>query len=172
MEVTLDTLINLLGILLGGGCGAFFTWRWQQRKAAAEAKEKEAEAKSAEVVIAQKVQDTYQEMLEDKQKEVADNQRLIEELRKDRDHYKENYTEVRDELEKLSKEFRDFRTQSDEERATMKRDIEFNRKQVSALTPFICANLNCDDRILVPISECVKVNCASGIRKPKTNKPQ
>ena len=42
MEITLDTLINLLGLLLGGGCGAFFTWRWQQRKAAAEAKEKEA----------------------------------------------------------------------------------------------------------------------------------
>ena len=37
MEITLDTLINLLGLLLGGGCGAFFTWRWQRRKAAAEA---------------------------------------------------------------------------------------------------------------------------------------
>ena len=172
MEITLDTLINLLGLLLGGGCGAFFTWRWQQRKAAAEAKEKEAEAKSAEVDMAQKVQDTYQEMLEYKQKEVEDNHRLIEELRQDRDHYKENYTEVRDELEKLSKEFRDFRTQSDEERATMKRDIELNRKQVSILAPLICAKLNCKDRILVSISECMKSNCASGSRNPKTPKNQ
>lgn len=172
MEVTLDTLIRLLELILSTGCGVIISWKWAKRKAAAEAKEKEAEAKSAEVVIAQKVQDTYQEMLEDKQKEVADNQRLIEELRKDRDHYKENYTEVRDELEKLSKEFRDFRTQSDEERATMKRDIEFNRKQVSILAPLICANLNCDDRILVPISECMKSNCASGIRKPETPKKQ
>ena len=37
MEITLDTLINLLGLLLGGGCGAFFTWRGRRRKAAAEA---------------------------------------------------------------------------------------------------------------------------------------
>ena len=77
MEITLDTLINLLGLLLGGGCGAFFTWRWQRRKAAAEAKEKEAEAKSAEVDMAQKVQDTYQQMLKDKDEEVQDKNRLI-----------------------------------------------------------------------------------------------
>lgn len=172
MEITLETLIRLLELILSTGCGVIISWKWAKRKAAAEAKEKEAEAKSAEVDMAQKVQDTYQEMLEYKQKEVEDNHRLIEELRQDRDHYKENYTEVRDELEKLSKEFRDFRTQSDEERATMKRDIEFNRKQVSIIAPLICAKLNCEDRILVSISECMKSNCASGIRKPKTPKNQ
>ena len=53
---------------LGGGAGGFFTWRWQREKAKAEAKEKEAEAKSAEVDMAQKVQDTYQQILDDKQK--------------------------------------------------------------------------------------------------------
>ena len=85
MEISLDTLINIGTLLLGGGGGAFFTWRWQRARAKAEAKEKEAEAKSAEVDMAQKVQDTYQQMLEDKQKEVDDNHRLIAELREDRD---------------------------------------------------------------------------------------
>ena len=72
MEITVDTLINLAGLLLGGGCGAFFTWKWQRKKAQAEAKEKEAEAKSAEIDMAQKVQDTYQQMLKDKDEEVQD----------------------------------------------------------------------------------------------------
>ena len=61
--------------------------------------------------MAQKVQDTYQEMLEDKNKEVEDNHRLIAELREDRDHYKKGYVEMRDEVEKLSKDFYDFKVE-------------------------------------------------------------
>ena len=109
MEITLEAIISLIGLFVGGSGGCFFTWRWMNRRARAEAKEKEAEAKSAEVDMAQKVQDTYQEMLEDKQKEVADNQRLIAELREDRDHYKKGYVEMRDEVDKLTKEFYDFK---------------------------------------------------------------
>jgi uncharacterized protein YjgD (DUF1641 family) len=101
MEITLEAIISLLGLFVGGGGGCFFTWRWMNRRAKAEAKEKEAEAKSAEVDMAQKVQDTYQEMLEDKNKEVEDNHRLIAELREDRDHYKKGYVEMRDEVDKL-----------------------------------------------------------------------
>ena len=106
MEITFDSIIGILGLLLGGGAGGFFTWRWQRVKAKAEAKEKEAEAKSAEVDMAQKVQDTYQQILDDKQKEVDDNHRLIAELREDRDHYKQGYVEFRDKLDKLDNEFR------------------------------------------------------------------
>ena len=113
MEITLDSIIGILGLLFGGGAiGGIFTWRWQRAKAKAEAKEKEAEAKSAVVEMAQKVQDTYQEMLEDKNKEVEDNHRLIAELREDRDHYKKGYVEMRDEVEKLSKDFSDFKFES------------------------------------------------------------
>ena len=75
MEITLDSIIGILGLLFGGGAvGGIFTWRWQRAKAKAEAKqaevevtEKEAEAKAKEIEMAQKVQDTYQQMLEDKQ---------------------------------------------------------------------------------------------------------
>lgn len=79
MEITLEAIISFIGLFLGGGGGAFFTWRWMNRRDRAEAKEKESEAKSAEVDMDQKAQDTYQQMLEDKQKEVDDNHRLIAE---------------------------------------------------------------------------------------------
>ena len=145
MEISLDTLLNIAGLFIGGGGGAFFTWRWMRRKA-------KAEAQTEEVNMAQKVQDTYQEMLEDKNKEVEDNHRLICELREDRDHYKQSYKEMRDALDKLGKEFRDFRNQTEEERASIKRDIARNGRRLEVLRPFLCARLGCKDRQRVTIS--------------------
>lgn len=153
MEITFDSIIGILGLLLGGGAGGFFTWRWQRAKAKAEAKEKEAEAKSAEVDMAQKVQDTYQQILDDKQKEVDDNHRLIAELREDRDHYKQGYVEFRDKLEKLDSEFRKFRNETEEERAKMKRDIARNGRQLECLRPFLCGREDCALRVPVTISQ-------------------
>ena len=138
MEITLEAIISFIGLFLGGGGGAFFTWRWMNRRARAEAKEKEAEAKSAEVDMAQKVQDTYQEMLEDKQNEVEDNHRLIAELREDRDHYKQGYMEMRDEVEKLSKDFYEFKRDTETERQKMKRDIARNTRIAESSRPFMC----------------------------------
>jgi len=176
MEITLDNILNIAGIFLGGGgIGAFFTWRYARREAAAkvkekeaEAKEKEAEAKSAEVEMAQKVQDTYQEMLTDKQKEVEDNHRLIDELRLDRDHYKQNYIEMRDVVEKLEKEFREFRTTTEDERSSMKRDIARNGRQLECLRPFLCGRQGCKERINVVISDDGEVETPS--KKTKSNK--
>lgn len=146
MEITLDSIIGILGLLFGGGAlGGIFTWRWQKAKA-------KAEAESAEVDMAQKVQDTYQQMLEDKQKEVDDNHRLITELREDRDHYKQGYLEFREQLEKLSKDFRDFRNNTEDERATMKRDIARNGRQLECMRPFLCGREGCAIRVPVIIS--------------------
>jgi hypothetical protein len=138
MEITLEAIISFIGLFLGGGGGAFFTWRWMNRRARAEAKEKEAEAKSAEVDMAQKVPDTYQEMLDDKNKEVEDNHRLIAELREDRDHYKQGYMEMRDEVEKLSKDFYEFKRDTEAERQKMKRDIARNTRIAESSRPFMC----------------------------------
>ena len=145
MEITLDSIIGILGLLLGGGAGGFFTWRWQRAKA-------KAEAKTAEVDMAQKVQDTYQQILDDKQKEVDDNHRLIKELREDRDHYKQGYIEFRDQLDKLQKDFRDFRNQTEEERNKMKRDIARNGRQLECLRPFLCGREGCAIRVPVIVS--------------------
>ena len=161
MEITLEAINSLLGLFVGGGGGCFFTWRWMNRRARAEAKEKEAEAKSAEVDMAQKVQDTYQEMLEDKQKEVDDNHRLIAELREDRDHYKKGYVEMRDEMEKLSKDFYDFKQSTIKEREKMKSDIARNTRIAESSRPFMCG--------LAPdCAKCVPVIISDeGTVKPK-----
>ena len=173
MEITLEAIISLIGIIVGGGSiGGFLFWKQTKKRAIAEAKQaeaeaklKEAEAKSAEVDMAQKVQDTYQEMLEDKNKEVEDNHRLIAELREDRDHYKQGYVEFRDQLDKLSKELRDFRNQTEDERATMKRDIARNGRMVEALRPFTCG--------LAPeCRKCVPVTISATGELEKTVRPQ
>ena len=84
MELTLDAILPALLSLLGGGSiGIVLTWRWQKvkaqadaQKAQAEAKQQEAEAKAAEVEIAQKVQETYERIIQSKQEEVEDKMRL------------------------------------------------------------------------------------------------
>jgi len=132
MEITLDSIIGILGLLFGGGAlGGIFTWRWQRKKA-------KAEAQTEEVNMAKAVQDTYQEMLEDKNKEVEDNHRLIAELREDRDHYKKGYVEMRDEVEKLSKDFYDFKRETQNERQKMKSDIARNTRIAESSRPFMC----------------------------------
>ena len=68
MEITLDTIISIIGLLLGGGCGAFFTWRWQRKKAKAEAEKEE--------------QGYYQQMMKD--------------IAADRDYYKQERNTLRD----------------------------------------------------------------------------
>jgi hypothetical protein len=172
MEITLETIISGLAWLFGGsGLGWFITWRWQKAKAKAEAKQaeseakqKEAEAKAAEIEMAQKIQDTYQEILEDKQKEVDDNHRLIAELRADRDHYKQSYVEMRDEVEKLTKDFYDFKRETQDERQKMKSDIARNTRIAESSRPFMCG--------LAPdCAKCVPVIISDeGTVKPKGKK--
>ena len=174
MEITLEGIVALISLFIGGtGIGGLVTWRWLKKKAkaeadqaAAEAKQKEAEAKAAEVAIAQKIQDTYQEMLEDKQKEVEDNHRLIAELREDRDHYKKGYVEMRDDMEKLSKDFYDFKRDTMNEREKMRRDIDKNTRIAESSRPFMCG--------LAPdCAKCVPVIISDeGTVKPKGKKNQ
>ena len=129
MEITIDTIISLAGLFIGGGGGAFFTWRWMRRKA-------KAEAETEEVNMAQRVQDTYQEMLEDKQKEVDDNHRLIAELREDRDHYKQGYIEMRNRQDKTEEMVRDLQMQ-----------VARNGRMVEMMRPFLCYDLTCRKRV-------------------------
>lgn len=135
MEVSLSDIVAILTLFIGGGSlGGFFTWRYTRRK-------EKAEAKSAEIDMAQKVQDTYQEMLEYKQKEVDDNHRLINELREDRDHYKQDRNELRDRLGKM-----------EDTVLTMKSDIARNERNLKEMRPFMCGDLTCKLRQRVPVS--------------------
>ena len=143
MEITIDTLISLAGLFVGGGGGAFFMWRWQRRKA-------KAEAQTEEVRMAQAVQDTYQEMLEDKQKEVEDNHRLIDELRTDRDHYRDGYIEMRNRLDK-----------TDENVRGLQREVARYGRVVEGMRPFLCFDHKCKKRQRVPQSQCEGVDAAA-----------
>ena len=95
MEITIDTLISILGLFLGGGAGAFFTWRWQRKKAKAEA-EKEEQGYYQQMMkdIAQdrdyykqerdeyrKTIKSYDERIDDLERKVARNGRIVESLR-------------------------------------------------------------------------------------------
>lgn len=146
MEITLDAIISLLGLFIGGGGGAFFTWRYLRRKA-------KAEAVTAEVDAAKDMQDMYQQMLEDAKKDREDRREQVEELRADRDHYKQERNELRDKMEQLTRSFMDWRIEADNDRSKMKMDIAKLGRKVETMVPFMCGNLTCKDRQRVVLSE-------------------
>lgn len=136
MEITIDTLISFAGLFIGGGGGAFFTWRWMRRKA-------KAEAETEEVNMAQRVQDTYQEMLKDKDEEVQDKNRIIAELRADRDHYRQTVSDMVKRQDKTDEIVRDLQMQ-----------VARNGRMVEMMRPFQCYDIKCKKRQRVPQSEC------------------
>ena len=146
MEITLDAIISLLGLFIGGGGGDFFTWRYLRRKA-------KAEAVTAEVDAAKDMQDMYQQMLEDAKRDREDRREQVEELRKDRDHYKQERNELRDKMEQLTRSFMDWRVEADNDRSKMKMDIAKLGRKVETIVPFMCGNLTCKDRQRVVLAD-------------------
>ena len=146
MEITLDAIISLLGLFIGGGGGAFFTWRYLRRKA-------KAEAMTAEVDAAKDMQDLYQQMLSDTKEEREDRKKQIDELRSERDHYKDERNELRDKMEQLTRSFMDWRIEADNDRSKMKMDIAKLGRKVETMVPFMCGNLQCKDRVRVVLQE-------------------
>jgi cell division protein FtsB len=137
MEFTLDSLIGILGLLFGGGAlGGIATWRWQRKKA-------KAEAQTAEVNMAKEVQDIYQQALKDKEDEVIDKNRIIGELREDRDHYRKENNELRQRQDQTDAKVRELAEQ-----------VYRNGRMVKAMRPFLCFDTKCKKRQRVPASEC------------------
>ena len=132
MEITLDSILSLIGLFVGGGGGAFFTWRYMRRKA-------RAEAVTAEIDAAKDMQDLYQQMLADTKGEREDRKKQIEELR--------------DKMEELQRSFMDWRMEADNDRSKMKMDIAKLGRKVETMVPFMCGNLTCKDRQRVVLSE-------------------
>ena len=152
MEISLDTLISVATLLLGGGGGAFFTWRWQRAKA-------KAEAEQAETTAAKETQDMYQQLIEDMKQDRQYQREQLDELRTDRDHYKEERNELRGRLDKTDDKLRD-----------LQRDVARNGRMVEALRPFICTDLKCKLRHRAVISESGEIEEERRPRNDKTNK--
>jgi hypothetical protein len=162
MEITLDSILSLLGLFVGGGGGAFFTWRFMRRKA-------KAEAVTAEVDAAKDMQDMYQQMLEDAKRDREDRREQVDELRKDRDHYKQERDELRDKMEQLTRSFMDWRIEADNDRSKMKMDIAKLGRKVETMFPFMCGDLSCKLRKHVILAEDGIVENAA---KKRASKPE
>ena len=145
MEITLDAIISLIGLFLGGGGGAFFTWRYMRRKA-------KAEAQQAEVDTAKDKQEYYQ--------------RMIDDVAKDRDYYKQERDEVRERMDKMAHSFMDWRMEADKDRMDMKMEIARLGRKVELMAPFMCGDLQCKLRKRVVLSDEGEAKKA---RQPKSN---
>ena len=86
MEITIDTVISLLGLFIGGGGGAFFTWEDKQKEVddnhrlIAELREDRDHYKQGYVEMRNR-QDKTEEMVRDLQMQVARNGRMVESMR-------------------------------------------------------------------------------------------
>ena len=164
MEITLDSILSLLGLFIGGGGGAFFTWRYLRRKA-------KAEAVTAEVDAAKDMQDLYQQMLADTKEEREDRKKQIDELRSERDHYKDERNELRDKMEQLTRSFMDWRIEADNDRSKMKMDIAKLGRKVETMVPFMCGNLACKDRQRVVLADDGTVKTKRPVKKQTDIEP-
>lgn len=160
MEVTLDTIVNIAGLLVGGGGGAFFTWRFMRRKA-------KAEAVSAEMSATKDMQDLYQQMLADTKTEREDRKQQMEEIRKERDLYKQDRNELREQVDNLRTSFAEWRVQADTERNNMKLSIDTLGRKIEAMRPFLCGDLHCQHRQMV---EVLNVKMAESRKKEHKTK--
>ena len=151
MEITLEAIISFIGLFVGGGAGAWFTWRYQKRKA-------KAEAESAEVDAAKDLQDMYQQMLADAKTDREDRKAQIEELRHERDHYKQDRNELRERLDETDAKIR-----------VLQREVARNGRQIEMMRPFICTDLSCKLRKRVVISENGEIEKKAGKKDGNEN---
>ena len=142
MEISIDTLIALAGLLLGGSGGAFFTWRFQRQKAKAEAKEAEAQAAGADATAAKELQDVYQQLITDIKIDRDEQKAYIQELKDDRHHLRQDRDDLRKRQDELEEQVRG-----------LQRDVARNGRMVECMRPFLCGRQGCPDRVPVTISD-------------------
>ena len=154
--LSIDNIIAIVTLLLGGGGGAFFTWRWQRAKAKSEAKAAEAEAEKAKfeamqanAQLTKEIQDSYQQLtadlkanLETQQQYNDEQKQYIAELKEDRRHLREERDELRDRIDKTDESVRE-----------LQRQVARNGRMVESLRPFVCGLLGCKNRQPVTISD-------------------
>lgn len=147
MEITLESIISLISLFLGGGgLGVFFTLKYAKRAEQAKVVAAEAEAEKANVdverervAVAIEKQDYYQQMAKD--------------LADDRDKWKQSSDEWRDIAKKMEAEMAQMKKDQ------LARDIDTDRKiaklgrKVEAMSPFLCGDLSCKMRQRVVLND-------------------
>ena len=131
MEISIDTIISIATLLLGGGGGAFFTWRWQRKKV-------KAEAKTAEADAAKELQDVYQQLVQDIKTDRDEQKAYIGELKEDRRHLRDERDELRKRQDDLEETVRNLQFQ-----------VARNCRMVEFMRPFLCGREGCAIRVPV-----------------------
>ena len=149
MEITFDSIIGILGLLLGGGAGGFFTWRWQRKKA-------KAEAKTAEADAAKELQDVYQQLIADIKTDREEQKQYIGELKEDRRHLRQDRDNLRKRQDELEEQVR-----------VLQREVARNGRQLECLRPWMCGREGCALRVPVVISPTGEIE--QTIRPQKQN---
>lgn len=145
MEITLEAIISLIGLFVGGGGGAFFTWRWMNKRA-------RAEAVTAEVDAAKEMQDLYKKMLNDANEYLEDARNKVDGLRQERDHYKQDRDELREQVSKLTKLYYELKTDSEKERSELRVEITKVKGQLRNIMPMTCTVVDCKLRQVVMVA--------------------
>ena len=140
----MEAIISLLGLLLGGGGGAFFTWQFMRRKA-------KAEADSAEVDTVRNMQEAYDKMFEQVNHYIEDATGKMDDIRADRDRYKKERDELRGRFERLEESLRKMRCEYQTEKNETDRKIAQLGRKVEAMRPFLCGDLLCKKRQRVAV---------------------
>ncbi len=166
MEISLEAIISLLGLFVGGGGGAFFTWRYMRRKAKAEAESAEVDTVKNMQDVVSNMQGAYDKMLDQVNHYIEDATSKIEEMRSERDRYKKECDEWRDRFERLENTLHQMRTEYQAEKSDTDRKIAQLGRKVEAMRPFLCGDMLCKKRQRVALLEGVEVEQA----KPTTRR--
>ena len=153
MDISIESIISIAGLLFGGGgIGVLITWRYQKKKAKAEAKAAEAEAEKAKfeamqanATLTKEIQDSYQQLTADlkanldTQQQYNDEQKqYIKELKEDRQHLRQERDDLRKRQDKLEKAVRDLQF-----------EVARNSRMVAFMRPFLCGRDGCANRVPV-----------------------
>lgn len=147
MEITLEAIISLVGLFVGGGGGAFFTWKWMRKKA-------KAEAQVAEIDAAKELQDVYQQLINDIKVDREEQKAYIVELKEDRHHLRAERDDLRRRQDTLEETVR-----------RLQNEVDRNSHKLDLLRPLLCGRDNCAIRVPVPAT-------VSGIEESKKPKPR
>lgn len=145
MEITLEAIISFIGLFVGGGTiGGFLFWKQTKKRAIAEAKLAEAEAKMKEAEARKAEIEAAEEKLEYYQ-------HIIDDVVKDRDYYKQDRDELREQINKIMRSVAEWKETSEAERSKMKMDINSLRSQMDCMRKLLCGRDGCPDRVPVNI---------------------
>lgn len=136
----LATIVELIGLLLGGGgiigaVAGIITFRYLRRQEEAKTKKEEADAVTAEVTAMKEMQDVYQQMTIDLKTAWKEQKEYISELHEDRRSLRDERNELRERIEKNEDKIRE---QADE--------IAELKRKVDLMTLLICTKADCPYR--------------------------